>query len=221
MRSLMRWVFERAALFVGAIAGLAAASSDARGEDGVEPSYGRIDGDVTVVVGAGGVVAPGGPRATAELRARYLETAGLFATYEDGPIVGSGARPRRVAAAGFELRPLFLYRWLRGVETHRARWDLVVDSFGLELGITWPQPAGEGFASRPGVEAGIGIEVPFVPVASGPWLGLHAGVRWSADALGSGIVETADDREAYLSITLAWHQIVATHLVDTGDRAPQ
>src|SRR5689334_5367748 len=76
----------------------------------VDTSYGRIDGDVTLVVGAGAVVAARGPRATAEMRVRYLDTVGAFATYEDGPLVGSETDPRRVFATGLELRPFFLAR---------------------------------------------------------------------------------------------------------------
>jgi len=216
----MRWVSERTVVMAAAIAGLEARTVVAHGEGG-EASYGRIDGDVTLVAGAGGVVAAHGPRASAEIRARYLETVGLFASYEDGPLVGSLSAPRRVAAAGFELRPLFLYRWLRGYETQRVRWDLVIDSFGFELGVTLQQSAGEAFTSRPGVEAGVGVEFPILAVASGPWLGLHGGVRWSDNALGSGIVDSPEDREAYLSITLAWHLIVSMHIVDVGDLPPR
>ena len=191
---------------------------DARAEGAVEPSYGRVEGDVTLVAGAGGAVASGGPRAEGELRARYLETAGVFGTYEDGPIVGLDAGPRRVVAAGLELRPLFLYRWLQGHETHRARLDLAIDSLGLELGLAWQQPQGRPFASSPGFEVGLGLEVPLLLDATGLWLAFHGGVRWSDESLASGLVETADEREAYVSITLAWHQVVAAHVVDVGDR---
>ncbi len=217
----MRWVFERAVVVAATIGGLGAYCPDTRGDAAVEPSYGRIEGDVTLVVGAGGVISPRGPRATGELRARYLETVGLFATYEDGVLVGSASDPRRVVTAGFELRPLFLYRWLRGLETHRARWDLLIDSVGLELGMAWAQPEGASFVAHPGVEAGLGIEFPIVPAASGPWIGVHGGVRWSDDVLGSGAVRSAEDREAYLSITLAWHEVISAHVVDAGDRAPR
>src|ERR1019366_8937466 len=105
--------------------------------EGVEPSYGRVEGDVAVVVGAG----------------------------------ASSADPRRMIAFGLELRPLFLYRWLGGHETHRARWDLLLDSFGLEFGMTWPaSPHGDGFAAHPGIETGVGLELPILPDATGLWL---------------------------------------------------
>ena len=189
--------------------------------EGEEPSYGRVEGDVTLAVGAGASFASGGPRAAAELRARYLETAGVFATYEDGALVGSSADPRRTLAFGLELRPLFLYRWLDGHETHSARLDLTLDSFGLELGMIWPaSPSADGFAQRPGVQAGVGLELPIMPDATGLWLALHGGVRWSDDALAAGPSHPGD-REAYLAVTLAWHQVVSTHLVDIGDEAPR
>jgi hypothetical protein len=97
----------------------------------------------------------------------------------------------------------------------------VVDSLGLELGATLAQPAGEGFASRAGIQAGIGLEVPILLQATGPWVGIHAGARWSDDALASGVAATADDRSVFVAITLAWHQVVVAHVVDVGDQAPR
>jgi hypothetical protein len=211
----------RALLAAAAAALLTGSECTTRAEEIVEPSYGRIEGDLTLVVGAGASVASGGARAAGELRARYLETAGIFGTYEDGALVGSDTAPRRVVAAGFELRPFFLYRWLQGHETHRARFDLAVDSLGLELGLTWQQPQGASFSSNPGFEAGFGFEVPLLLDATGLWLAFHGGLRWSVDTLGTGVVATTDEREAYLSVTLAWHQVLAVHLVDVGDRAPR
>jgi len=194
---------------------------DAKCADRVEPSYGRIDGDVTLVFAAGGVIADRGPRAEAELRLRYLESAGLFASYEDGPLVGASSKPPRVLAVGLELRPMFLFRWLEGLETDRARVDLALDSIGLELGVVFSQPSGAAFASRPGAQVGLGVELPIAANASGPWIGVHGGLRWSDTALASGVVQSVDDREAYLAITLAWHQVISAHVVDVGDRAPR
>ncbi|MGD0526249.1 MAG: hypothetical protein ABSE49_13945 [Polyangiaceae bacterium] len=186
-----------------------------------EPTYGRFQGDVTLVAGLGGVVAARGGRAEAELRVRYLESVGVFATYEDGALVGSAAEPTRVLSTGLELRPLFLFRWLTGREAQRARFDLAVDSLGLELGATFAQPAGTSFGSRAGLQAGLGVEVPLLTRATGPWLGFHAGVRWSDEALATGVVANADDRSGYVAISLAWHQLVVTHVVDEGDEAPR
>jgi hypothetical protein len=215
-------VARRCALFAGvACVVLGLFEGAARAEEFIEPSYGRVDGDLTLVAGAGASIASGGPRAAGELRARYLETAGIFGTYEDGALVGSDAVPLRVIAAGFELRPFFFYRWLQGHETRRARFDLALDSIGLELGLTWQEPQGGSFSSNPGFAAGFGFEVPLFPDATGLWLDFHGGLRWSQEALGTGVVATTEQREAYLSVTLAWHQVIAVHIVDVGDRAPE
>jgi hypothetical protein len=200
------------AVALAACAGNAIATDDA-----VDPSYGRVDGDIGIVAGVGGVVAPHGLRAEAELRLRYLESAGIFATFEDAGVLGSPSEPRNVAVVGLELRPLFLFRWLKGHETQRPWLDLALDSIGLDLGATFEQPAGGGFASRSGLEFGIGIELPILGRASGPWMEVRGALRWSDVALGSG-VEGADDLQAVLAVTLAWHQILSAHVVDVADR---
>jgi hypothetical protein len=212
---------ERAVLVAVLGASLALAPREARAQETVDPSYGRIEGDLTLVLGVGATVVPSGPRAEGELRLRYLESAGVFAAYEDGPLFGGSAEPQRVLVSGLEVRPLFLYRWLQGHETRRAWLDLTLDSLGFEVAATWSQPSGGSFASQGGLQAGLGLEVPILPEASGPWIGLHGGLRWSDAALASGTTSGPGDRSLFLAITLSWHQLVATHLVDVGDRAPR
>ncbi len=211
---------------VGGAAAIAAllaftAPCDAVAAGGVDASYGRVRGDVTLVAGVGMVATDRGPRGEGEVRVRYLETAGLFASYEDGPLLGSAAEPRRVFATGLELRPLFLFRWLDDRETSEARLDLLIDSIGIELGAAFMQPSGGSFSSRPGAQVGVMLEFPVLAGATGPWLGVHAGVRWSDEALAGGSSGGPDDRSFYLSITAAWHQVVLTHTVDMGDTAPR
>ena len=214
-------------VFSVAILQILAASSGAPGEPVAPPSakqdttYGRIDGDVGLVAGVGVTVGPQSPRASAELRVRYLETAGLFATYEDGALFGSGAEPVRVLAGGLELRPLFLGRWLTGRELGIARLDLALDSLGFELGGFLAQPQGASFGQRPGLQAGVGVELPFLDHASGPWIGIHGGIRFSDAALGGGSTSDPADRALFLSLTLDWHATVGAHAVDAFDRAPR
>jgi hypothetical protein len=208
----------RAALPAIAAAGLLVRQASAAG--GPDASYGRAVGDVTLVAGAGVVAAAQGPRAEAELRLRYLETAGVFASYEDGPLLGSAAEPLRVFAAGLEVRPLFLGRWLDGHETSGARLDLLVDSIGIELGAAFQQPSGGAFSSRPAAQVGLAIELPIFASATGPWIGLHGGMRWSDAALAGSSTGGPDDRSPYLAVTAAWHQVVLVHAVDVGDRPP-
>jgi hypothetical protein len=186
-----------------------------------DTSFGRIDGDLGVVFGAGVAIGPRAPRGALDLRVRYIDTIGLFATYEDAPVFGTSSDPRRVFSSGVELRPLFLGRWLTGREIASGRLDLAIDSIGIELGAVFAQPIGGEFPSRPGVQLGLGIELPFFASASGPWIGLHGGVRWSDAAIAGTGADAPADRAMYLAITLSWHQLFLAHAVDAGDRAPR
>jgi hypothetical protein len=213
----MRWRFEVVAA-AAAVLVAAPCNADAADED---PSHGRVDGDASLVAGAGAAFASGGVRPAAELRLRYLQTAGAFVTYEGSNVGGAGADPVGVLSAGLEVRPLFLLRWLKGLETTRARFDLAVDSFGLELGAIFEQAPGTTFASTSGLEVALGVELPMFAVPTGPWIDLHGGIRWSDRALGAGDIRTEADRALFLAVTLAWHQELLTHAVDVEDRPPQ
>jgi hypothetical protein len=202
-------------------AGADAASSRVEEEAEGDSTYGRIDGDIALMLSAGVVVGPRAPRAALDFRARYLQTAGVFFTYEDGPIIGASPDPRRVIATGLELRPLFIGRWLTGKQSGSGRFDLILDSFGLELGAAFLQPDGAAFASRTALQAGLGIEIPFFARATGPWIGIHGGARWSNAMLGQARIDAPSDRALYLAITLGWQQLFMTHAVDFGDRAPR
>src|SRR5271165_4307241 len=140
-QSRMHWDSDSIALaLASAVAASLVRAGDARADgSAADSSYGRVDGDVALVGGAGAVATGRGVRAEVELRLRYLESAGVYVTYEDAVAVGSAADPQRVLCTGLELRPLFLLRWLRGNETQRARLDLALDSIGLEMGATFHQ----------------------------------------------------------------------------------
>ena len=180
---------------------------------------GRVDGDLGLVVGVGLDVNPRAYRGAAELRLRYLDTAGVFLTYEDA--FGSGsADPLRVFAAGVELRPFFLGRWVTGSELGLGWVDLVIDSLGLEVGAFVEQRPAADRGPSSGVQVSGGLEIPLFGRASGLWLDFHGGARWSDAAL-SGLPEPGpSDRALFLSMTIAYHQLVATHLVDVNDQAP-
>jgi hypothetical protein len=184
-----------------------------------DTAYGRIDGDLGLVLGAGATFAAGAPRPSAELRVRYVDTAGVYLTYEDS-FGARSADPQRVFGTGLEVRPLFLGRWVTGNELG-LRWpDLIIDSFGLEVGAFFQQPAGAAFGSRPGLSAGFGLELPLLGRASGPWIDIHAAGRWSDGVLGGGPVNGPSDRAFVVSVSLAYHQLIKAHLVDLNDRAP-
>ncbi|MCL2724081.1 MAG: hypothetical protein FWD69_06545 [Polyangiaceae bacterium] len=186
-----------------------------------DTTYGRIDGDMAVAVGAGVTFGPRAPRAAGDLRFRYLQTAGIFGSYEDGPLVGSTSEPRRIVAFGVELRPLFLARWLKGMEFGAPRVDLALDSFGLELGAVFMQPEGGAFGARPGLQAGIGFDVPIFPRATGPMLSVHAGCRFSDHALSGQPLAGPSDRSIYFTVLASWQQIFGTNVVGLRDPRPR
>jgi hypothetical protein len=188
---------------------------------GTDTSYGRIDGDLSGSLGIGAAFGPRAPRAAVDLRLRYLWTAGVFATYEDGPLFGSGAEPRRAFATGIELRPFFVVRWLQGLETGNAYLDLTIDSLALEVGAVFVEPEGAKFGSRPGFQTGVGMQIPILPRVTGPTIGVHGGARWSDSALGGQIIEGPADRALFLLVTIGWQHVFGASIVDLGDRAPE
>jgi hypothetical protein len=66
------------------------------------------------------------------------------------------------------------------------------------------------------MELALGTEVPLDGRAQGPWVGLRGSLRWRDSEL-SGTSGGAPLRPAFL-VTLAWHFVTGTHLVDVGDR---
>lgn len=194
--------------------------ASAHAADRKDGSHGRIEGDLAVEAGVGASFGPRGPRGAADLRFRYLSMAGVFVTYEDGPLFGSGAEPKRALASGLELRPLFLAKWFTGRYSGNPYLDLAIDSIGLELGAVFLQPSGGRFGSKPGLQAGLAFEVPVFPSATGPFIAVHGGVRWSDAALSGGPLAGPADRALYLNVVFAWQQVFGAHVVDMGDRAP-
>ena len=187
-----------------------------------DATYGRIESDVSLVLGVGATFGPRTPRGALDFRARYLESVGFYVDYENQ--LGGVAEPKRLLSTGLEVRPLFLARWLQGWESGHSRVDQTIDSLGLTLGTVFQQPQGTTFSGRPGLEAALGVEVPLTGRPTGLWLDLRAGARWSDAALG-GITDPgvagADVRSLFFTVTLAWHQTFMAHIVDQDDRPPR
>jgi hypothetical protein len=184
-----------------------------------DPSDGRLDGDINTGLGLGATFGPHSPRGAIDLRLRYLETVGLFATYEDA-LGDASVVPERLVAGGLELRPLFLARWGTGKEWGVRRADLLLDSFGLEIGGFVDPSGAAGLRRYAGLQAGLGVEAPILASADGPWIALHAGLRWEGEAMTGIPTDTPPGRAGFLTITLSLHHVFAAHLVDWRDRAP-
>lgn len=142
-----------AVVFSVAVSALAApASADAGGG-----AYGRLSGDLTLEAALGGgagfegdsVVGAG----TLELRARYLDVAGLMV---GGELRYEGMSRVLVAA---DVRPLFLARFLLNLSFQDRFWDLLLDSVGIDLGVAFV-PLDQGLGAA--LAVGFGLDVPLV-----------------------------------------------------------
>lgn len=197
-----------------AVALLAAGPARAGGDDGL---YGRFDGDLELRAHAGAAFAAGGPALAASMAAVYLSSAGVYVHYTDA--LGSDApRVTRSLAGGVHLQPFFLARYAFDVERGPAFLDLLVDSLALEMGAFWSAPRQSPWDDHPGLEVALDVALPLFPRASGPFIGVRGALRWRPTDFVAGASGDAIDRGAVLSITLGWHQVVLTHLVDAGDR---
>jgi hypothetical protein len=185
--------------------------------DTTDGTYGRLQGDLDLSIGAGPALARGGPTAAAYARAMYMSTVGLYAAYNDA--LGSDRPVQRSASAGIGLRPLFLPRWGYDLERGPATLDLALDSFTLDVGALFAAHRGGTAGATPGFEIAIGTEVPLLGRAAGPWIGLRGALGWRADELASRGEPSAQPTRASASLTLSWHTIVDAHIVDARDRS--
>jgi hypothetical protein len=154
---------------------MSAHASDVITPDGV---YGRLRGDTALSVEAGGglAIAPDGLRPNIEVtaRARYLDMAGIFLSYDNAP----GASRFDGLSLGIDLRPLMFARIFSDWEQGPRFLDLMVDSIGFDFGTAWMRPGdawgnGSGFAWL----FGAGIDFPLV-WGNGSGLMLRLSLRW-------------------------------------------
>jgi hypothetical protein len=185
-----------------------------RGTDGV---YGRFDGDLDLSLAAGPELLRGGPGAAAMFRALYMQTASLYVGYTTS-FGNHSAVPPRSLALGVGLRPMFLPRWGNDKEQGPAILDLTLDSMTFDIGTIWAADQGGSFNQKPGIELGLGLEVPLTLQASGPWLGARGALRWRGVELASKENSDPANLGPVIFFTLAWHVLVNAHIVDMGDR---
>jgi hypothetical protein len=205
--------FQHAALTFGfVLATLGLTAPAIAQEDG---AYGRLDGDVALALGAGAAIGRGGPALAAQASALYLGTAGAYVRYVDA-LGSSGPVASRSIACGVALRPFFLARYASNLERGPAWLDLVIDSIGLELGAFWHEPQGARFERSPGLEFGLGVDIPLRSRAIGPYIEARAVFRArDEDLAGSGA--SLFSAGSLFTLGIAWHHVVGAHVVDAGD----
>lgn len=194
---------------------LAPAMAYAADDDG---AYGRYDGDLDLRMGAGAAIMQEGPALSAFASALLLSSAGVYVHYADA--FDDARRVPRSISTGLVIEPMFLARTAFNMQIGSGRLDLAIDSFAIGLGVYWTIPRlPTNPMNEPGLEFSLGFGLPFLPSASGPVLGIRGALRASPAAMAGNEKFGLVDQGAYLSITLAWRQLVSAHLVDARDRA--
>ena len=178
-------------------------------------AYGRLDGDTAIQLDVGAGTDEGRMSAVGAIAVRYLQTAGVYNTWtirprDDSPTAWT-------TSFGVELRPLFLPRFFKNLQSGPAALDLMLDSISLRLGAV---TANDGPFSNggPGFESGLGIGVPLTSQASGPWLSTSGAFRWSHVRMGGS--PSTQDRAFLWTLTLGWQEIFRVGIVDIGDTNP-
>jgi hypothetical protein len=171
-------------------------------DDGV---YGRLANDtvLSAEVGGGLALSNGELRGAfaATLRARALDTGGLFVGYQIAP----GAIRHDALSLGLDLRPLTLARIFQDWERGPRTLDLFIDSIGLELGAAWVRP-GLAWGNGSGIAwvFGAGAEVPLW-WSSGNAVCLRAHVRWTHAAPSDALApSSAQDDSLFVTANLVF-----------------
>jgi hypothetical protein len=215
-RSARSRVVTSAAAAAFGVALLAPRAARAQNDPEADGVYGRLDGDLLIVGEAGASVSVDGTSMVVGGRALYLSTAGVFTRYLEG--FGNDDLPAsRILSAGVELRPLFLARFARDLERGPAHLDLLLDSLAIDVGAFWWAPPGGSLVRLPGLEVGLGLDVPILPRASGPHLGAMAAMRVSHHGVGAAVGEDLDLAASSLLLTFSWHAVIDAGIVDAGD----
>lgn len=206
-----RTVFALRLLAWSALAGSFTTTRGAAAAD--DGAYGRLDGDVALAAEVGAAAGSDGHAAGARVSAAYLTMAGAYAEYDQGLPLGAPQLTRRVSG-GVTLRPLFLARFLTGLETGPATFDLWLDSLGLATGtyVAWHDVPGCARACRSeGFELSGEMAVPLLGRAAGPFVALRGGARW-AFAADPGAPEGGP--LAFVALSIGYQSLVAVGLAE-------
>ncbi len=163
--------------------------------DGV---YGRLGGNTDASLKLGGLLSQSRLSASVGLSVHYYSLLGITGDYSES--LADDASQLRSFSVGSELRPLFLPRWLLGMQRGPAWLDLTLDSMCVGFGAYFGQVAAPADDTR-GVWLSLGLGVPVIGRASGPWLELRGLRRWPDPSAGA-------DAHNALFVYLSWHQMV-------------
>ncbi len=157
--------------------------------DGV---YGRFDGALSLSPHAGAELDFEDERARllVGVAARYYAFFGLYVAYRES--FDDDATTRHLLSGGVLVEPLFLLRFRKNAERGPAFWDLTLDSLSASGGYFVAAPREQSFGEESGFEAGLGMGVPLLARAPGPWLRLRGNVRF------------LDELAPALWLTLGW-----------------
>lgn len=163
--------------------------------DGV---YGRFDGDLDLGLALGAELGSAGHAAPAlRASAHYFSIAGVYAS---GRLKAGEQSAPSLFGLGVDLRPLFVPRWVKGYQTGCALFDLTLDSLSLSLGAFWQGAGASAPDPRHGFDAQLGLGVPLLASAAGPWLEARGALRYPDGA----------SREEAVFVSLSWHGLVTT-----------
>jgi hypothetical protein len=170
------------------------------GQGGADGVYDRFDGDLDLGFALGAELGSAGRVAPAlRASAHYFSIAGV---YLSGRIKTGTAGAPSLFGAGVDLRPLFVPRWAKGYETGPTLLDLTLDSISLSVGAYWSERASQSPDSNQGLDLQLGLGLPLLATASGPWLEARGALRYP----------NAATREDAVIIALSWHGFVTTPL---------
>ena len=164
--------------------------------DGV---YGRLRGDTDASLKLGGLISHSQLSASLGASAHYYSLLGITGDYSES--LDPDAAQLRSFSVGTELRPLFLPRWLLGKEHGPAWLDLTLDSVCVGFGAYFARSAAPQEHTR-GVWMSVGLGVPVLGRANGPWLEVRELRRWPDHEASSLEAHNA------LLLYLSWHELV-------------
>jgi hypothetical protein len=161
--------------------------------------YGRLGGNTDASLKLGGLISHSRLSASVGASAHYYSLLGITGDYSES--LADDAGQRLSFSVGSELRPLFLPRWLLGKQSGPAWLDLALDSICVGFGAYFSKVAAPDEDTR-GVWMSLGMGLPVIGRASGPWLELRALRRWP------DLDTTGADAHNALLLYFSWHQLV-------------